>query len=260
MMDLNNMNLENALEAVTQIVTIAGHSVIQEMKHYPIEVKRKEDGSIQTNLDLLSEKLIIEQLSKLFPEFGYLSEERGSGGAKDVRWIIDPIDDTEKLKRGMQGWSIIVALQIFCEIVLGVIYDPVQKSMFTAIRKRGAYHNGRRIQVSRVDSMKNAHFCHSGLKQLAQSSYWNSFKTLLEEVDSENGAGGYQGWMNIAAGKADLGLHCWLGPEDIAAASIIIKEAGGKVTGLDGKFNLESDPVLVSNGLLHQDALKAIRA
>lgn len=250
--------LEGMTKAAVDAAKAAGRSLKKMMNN--IHVKRKKDGTLVTNLDIAADQIILSNLQNAFPQYGYLSEESGVFGSRDARWIIDPVDGSDLLSRGIPLWSIMIAFELQKQVVLGIIYNPILGHLFVARKGCGAYLNGKKIQVSRTDTLKNSFLCHSGQERLSYSRRWKGFRSLLRKVGFERGIGDYWGWMLIAIGKADIGFHHWLGPEDMAAAKIIIEEAGGVMTDLDGINSIYNGHALVSNGLLHQQALKIIKA
>lgn len=218
----------------------------------------KFDGTIVTNVDKMVERMIIGCLRPDSPKIGYLGEECGESGSEVRRWIIDPIDGTDLFARGMPGWAVMIALEWHYEIVLGVIYNPVSNELYTACRGKGAFLNGKRIHVSKTRQLEKAFFLYSGTSELLHDKYRVGFTTLLIHTLAERGIADCSGWMWIADGRADFGIHAGLGIEDVAAPKVIIEEAGGKMTEWDGS-DIDTcaftGKVVVSNGKLYKEIL-----
>lgn len=218
----------------------------------------KSDGTIVTSVDEMVERIMIGFIRPYSPKIGYLGEECGESGGKDRRWIIDPIDGTDLFVRGLPGWATMLALEWENEIVLGVVYNPVTKELYTARQGKGAFLNGKRIYVSKTEKLRDAFLLYSGINELFAGNYQQGFTSLLTKVGFERGIADCAGWMWVADGRADVAVHAGLGPEDIAAPKIIIEEAGGKITECDSSYIFTTGfdgNAVASNGFLHPEVL-----
>lgn len=249
-------NFPEILKFAEEVALGAGRILLEGQKD--LGVATKPDGSLVTNMDAVAEKFIIRTIRKKFPEHGFLGEETGKSGNQKVRWIIDPVDGTENYSSGMPDWSVMLALQVNGRILLGVIYDPVKGVLYSASYRGGAFRNDRQMMVSSCASLAKSSLLYSSAEKILRSAYGKGFRKLLQGVCSSQEVGDCPGWMLIAEGKADIGFHFWLGPEDIAAPRIIIEEAGGSVTDLRGRKSIHSGHALATNGKLHSEVLQLI--
>ncbi len=217
-----------------------------------------------TEMDPRAEALIVERLRREFPDDAILAEERGaSGGRSGRRWIIDPLDGTTNYAHGLPIFAVSIALEDRHGIALGVINDPNQRETFTAERGGGAYLNGERLAVS-------------GTKRLNESLLATGFPYNIRESPQTNlpeyGAFSLrsQGVRRmgsavldlayVAAGRIDGYWELRLGPWDVAAGSLMVEEAGGRVTSLTGgALDLMAPEIVASNDHIHDEMLETLR-
>ena len=252
-------NFEEMLNVATQAALEAGSALLQTSRQN-IRIFAKSDGTRCTNMDIEAEEIIIRILREHFPDFGFLGEETGASGEKNVRWICDPIDGTELFIANIPCWSIMLAFELEGKIILGVIYNPSTGELYRAFSGGGAFLNNRQIFVSRKKSLSESSLLFSGKEEMLGSRFWPGLKQLICKTGSTAEIGEYFGWMFVACGFWELGAHYDLGPEDIVAAKIIIEEAGGRLTDIEGRDTIYSGHALVSNGILHGQALKIINS
>jgi len=221
----------------------------------------KRDNSPVTIADLEAEKFITESLTKEFPDCGFLCEETGEHEpSKKRRWIIDPIDGTKNFIRGIPVWSVLVALEEKSEVTVGVIHNPVTNDTWTAAKNLGARHNGQPISVSRR-SLEKGLLLHGGISILKKSPYWNGFLGLVDATERQRGFGDVLGYTMVAEGKAEIYLDFWLKPWDLAAPSIVVREAGGIYTDLRGNATIYGGNALVTNSKeMHTKVLEILNA
>ena len=227
-------------------------------------IREKSPANLVTEVDIQSEKFIIEVLTENHPEIGLLTEEQDISEVSSLpeRWIIDPLDGTTNFAHGYPMFGVSIALERNNIIELGVVYVPILDELFTAQRGKGAHLNGNSIRVSKVDKINNS-FLASGFPYDAwtnkdnNSQEWaNIIKTV---VSSRCDGSAAIDLCYVAAGILDgyweLDLEAW----DMAAGSLIVEEAGGRVTLPNGKeFTPNQRGVLASNGLLHNSILEKL--
>ena len=222
------------------------------------EVTIKPDQTPVTQADREAERAIINILGRAFPEWGFLGEEFGEAGAKDIRWIIDPIDGTKNFVRRIPIWAVLIALEERGEITMGVVYNSVSAELFTARRGDGAFLNGERIRVSACDDLKDATVLHAGLRLLREAGHWEGFLRLVDAGSRTRGFGDYYGYGLLAQGKAEIYVEVDLKPWDIAPVKILVEEAGGRLTDFSGRPTIYDGRVLATNGRLHVEALRLL--
>lgn len=226
-------------------------------------VRYKGPVDLVTEYDEESERIITGMLRDTFPTYGFLAEEGGiTTGDDDARWIIDPIDGTTNFAHGFPFFAISIALQKAGELVLGVVYNPVLEELFVAERGAGATLNGERIHTSATTELMRAllvsgfPYDHADLP--AALELWNRFATL-SQGQRRTGAAALD-CCYVACGRFDAYYEEFVSPWDIAAGALIIAEAGGTVTDLQGSsLDLGVRGIVASNGAL-QPALIEVTA
>jgi histidinol-phosphatase len=249
---------DRAIAAAVDAARAAGEIA---MRYYTsgFDVSIKDDQSPVTQADREAEKAIVEILSRAFPSHGILGEELGARGDAEVRWIVDPIDGTRNFVRHVPIWATLIALEERGEITAGVIHVPPTGEMYTARRGRGAFLNGERLDVSTCAVMGEAFLVHGGLGLIKHAGRWDGFMRLVDATERQRGFGDYMGYTVVAGGKGEIYLEVDLKPWDLAACKILVEEAGGVFTDLDGRATIYSGHALASNGRLHEAALALLR-
>lgn len=227
-----------------------------------LEHQEKEDTSIVTKADIEADEMIIKEIQSKYPDHSILSEEKGEVGPKsDYLWIIDPLDGTNNFSRGIPIFSTAIALAYKKEPILSVVYNPITNTLFNAEKGKGAYWNGEKIKVSEENQVEKLLICfgrgkESNDRQAMKEAVTNVYSKvrsvrLLMSASLE--------LAYVASGRVDafavLGLHSW----DFIGGLLLVEEAGGKVTNLDGsKWGIESTYILASNGNVHDQLLKIL--
>lgn len=248
--------LSAALEAAR-----AAASVIQALYRHNLAVQLKDDKSPVTEADVRAEQVIRALLSERFPGFGFHGEETGSErlDAESV-WLVDPIDGTKSFVRDCPFFSTQIALQRAGRLVLGVSNAPAYGELAWAEAGQGAFLDGQAIRVSAVTALSQAILSTGNLKTLAASTGWARFGDLIGRVNRLRGYGDFLHYHLLARGALDVVIESDVNILDIAALSVIVKEAGGTFTDLDGgEVQLGTTTVLASNGPLHAPVLAAMR-
>jgi myo-inositol-1(or 4)-monophosphatase len=229
-------------------------------EHHIIDYKGEID--IVTEADRMSEDLILSRIRDRFPHHTILSEESPpTEGDPAFRWIIDPLDGTTNYAHGFPVFCVSIALERDGDICLGVIYNPMLDEMFLAERGKGAFLNGRRIQVSVTATLSRGLLATGFPYDIRQSTdnNMNYFIGMALSAQAIRRAGSAALDMAyVAAGRFDGFWELKLKPWDTAAGWILILEAGGAITDIFGHpFHLESPHILASNGKL-QEAMIAV--
>ncbi|MBA3582480.1 MAG: inositol-phosphate phosphatase [Gammaproteobacteria bacterium] len=239
----------------------AARAAQQVINHYyqsNLQVTIKSDQSPVTIADVESEKVIKSIIHAAFPDHGFYGEETGQENMQaDYLWLIDPIDGTKSFVRRYPMFSTQIALMHKGELILGVSNAPAFGEMAWAEKGTGAYLNGAPIRVSDVRAIKNATLSTGNIATLARSPSWGRLGQLINQVHRIRGYGDFLHYHLLAAGKIDLVVESDVNILDIAALSVIIKEAGGVFTDLEGQaLNLATRSVLSSNSVaLHREVL-----
>ena len=229
-----------------------------------LRVEAKPDRTFVTEVDRAIEVMIRERLADAFPDHGIVGEEYGveSAGAA-VRWYVDPIDGTHNFIRGVPLFGTLLAVERDGELQAGVLSAPALRERWWAHRGGGAWarHLGseapERIRVSGVTAVADAQFLYGSGHDIESSGRAPGFRGLLGRVWRERGFGDFWGYALIAEGAAEAMVEVDLSPWDAAAPFILVEEAGGRATDLEGRRRIDSRTFLSSNGRLH-DEIRAI--
>ena len=232
------------------------------LDHYRrgFSVSLKADRSPVTEADREAERAIVGVLRARCPDHGTLGEELGESGPRARRFIVDPIDGTRNFVRRIPTWAVLIALEEAGRVTAGVVYQPVTGVLHTAGLGAGAYRDGERIRVSPVDALEGALVVHSSVNFLRRSAYWEGFLRLADRTQVQRGFGDFSAYLWVAEGQGEIALSTTVKAWDVAALKIIVEEAGGRLTDLDGRSGIYGRTVFASNGLLHDVALEAMRA
>jgi len=232
-------------------------------RHYAgaIAARAKADGSPVTDADLESERTIRALIESRFPDDGFFGEESAATrmDAEHV-WLVDPIDGTKSFVRRYPMFSTQVAVMSRGRLELGVSTAPAYGGETAwAERGSGSFLDGARLAVSRVARLEEATLSTGNLRTLAKGPRWAAFGRIVARLDRIRGFGDFLHYHLLAAGKIDAVLESDINILDIAALTVIVEEAGGRVTDLDGKpIGLESRSILATNGALHEAILGAL--
>jgi myo-inositol-1(or 4)-monophosphatase len=229
-----------------------------------IEIRKKGTIDLVTEIDLAVERMIRALVATRHPDHDILAEELGgpSGPRSRYCWIVDPLDGTTNYAHGLPLFCCSVALEVDGVLEVGAIYDPTRDELFTAERGKGAYLNGVRLRVSEtstlIDSLLVTGFPYAVQEQLRELV--GLFSAFVAESRAVRRLGSAAlDIAYVAAGRMDgfweQGLNAW----DIAAGVLLVQEAGGRVTGLEGgPFVLGTGRILASNGLIHDDMRRVV--
>lgn len=217
-----------------------------------------------TKYDYAAQKIILQIITRAFPTHSLLSEE-GISITKNspYQWIIDPLDGTTNFSRGIANFSSSIALSHRGKIILGVITLPAQKETCWAAAGQGTFLNGKRVRVSKTKNLRSSLIGVSMLRSRAALEIGaKTFQKLLSVPIKPRIFGSIAADLaRVASGQLDAVVFNHSMPWDIAAGILLVKEAGGKVTGRDGKatISLKKIQLVASNGHLHKGILSALR-
>jgi histidinol-phosphatase len=225
-----------------------------------LHVMSKPDLTPVTDADQAVEEAIRRTLSRVRSRDAITGEEQGSSGHSQRRWVIDPIDGTKNFVRGVPVWATLVALVVDEEVVLSVVSAPQLQRRWWASTGNGAW-TGRsllkatRCAVSDVRRLEDASLSYSSLHGWDERERLDDFLSLMRRCWRTRAYGDFWSYMLIAEGAVDLAAEPELHLYDMAALDIIVREAGGRFTSLDGTDGPFGGNALASNGHLHDAAL-----
>jgi histidinol phosphatase-like enzyme (inositol monophosphatase family) len=257
-MGLKQKHLDNFLSFA--IKTIRKSEKIT-LKYYGKTVKHKlkKNKTPVTLADIKCEKFIISRITEKFPGHGLLTEETGIiEKQSEFKWIIDPIDGTRNFIRKHPYWGTLLALEYMGEVVLGIISMPAAGELIYAVKGGGCFLNNKKTRVSKIKNIKDSYCIYGSLELIINQPYKNNFLNLIKQCTYSRGFGDCHGHTFIIDGKAEIMVDPNVAPYDIAASKLCIAEAGGILTDLNGNDTIYSGSALISNGKVHDEALKII--
>lgn len=239
--------------AFAQDLARQGGELIRDNFGQHIDVQQKADHTPVTEVDIAINKLIISAVEKTYPEHGVLGEELSHGtGEEDLQWLVDPLDGTQCFIDGLKQSTCVIGLTKAGKVLLAAVCDPFKDCVYSAIKDQGAFCNGERMHVSN-QPLKGARVLGDTISQ----SYDAVFETAGAKLENAHGAAFT--CMTVASGEADALLKSSIDYHDVGPSSLIVQEAGGKFTDLNGSEVLfdgsYSGPVVVSNGVCHEAIL-----
>jgi histidinol-phosphatase len=224
-----------------------------------LAVETKPDLSPVTEADRAVEQVLRKRIGDERPGHSVVGEEFGADEKGSACWILDPIDGTKNYVRGLPVWATLIALERDGRVEVGVASAPALHRRWWAARGQGSFVDGRRIHVSRVADLGDAVLSYASLTSWEQHGMGQEFLALARACWRTRGFGDFWSHMLVAEGAADLAVEPEVEVWDLAAPQVIVEEAGGRFTNLDGIPTPAGGSVVSSNGLLHDRVLATLR-
>lgn len=225
-------------------------------------VRAKLDRSVVTEADLATERALRSLIGEHRPGDGVLGEELDETPGDGRRWILDPIDHTDNYTRGIEVFATLIALEEEGRITVGVVSSPAMGRRWWAARGEGAHTtgpacpDGTRMHVSAVTDLSDAHLSYAALDHWERRGLTSGIVGLSTATRYEFASACFWGQMLVAEGRCDVSLNPRGKVWDNAPIQVIIEEAGGRFTDLAGAPRIDQDCAIVTNGLLHAEALR----
>lgn len=257
------LDLEQARD-VAIAAADAASKVIMRYFQGDFDVELKADQTPVTVADRLAEDVIRETILDAFPDHAIFGEERGmspgaEGSGSACTWLVDPIDGTKSFVRGYGMFSCQIALMEKGRLVLGVSTAPAFNEQAVGVDGLGAVLDGRELSVSSVENIEKAAISTGNIGSLARSDHWRSLGRILARAYTTRGYGDFYHYHRLAAGQLDAVIESDLNILDIAALTVVVREAGGVVTDLAGDpIGMKTVSVLAANPALHAELLAAL--
>jgi histidinol-phosphatase len=252
-----NRDLELALE----LADLADAVSLRHFRSHDLAVETKSDDTPVTQADRGAEAAMRRALSTARPDHAVLGEEEGLLGPPDAthRWVLDPIDGTANYVRGVPIWATLIGLMEGDDVVAGVVAAPALGRRWWAARGEGAFADGTAIHVSDVDTLPETHLAHAGVGTFFEFGYGDALVDLTRRVWRSRGIGDF--WMHclVAEGAFDVAVEPVVSLWDLAAVTVIVEEAGGRFSALDGSPGPNGGSALSTNGRLHDEVLAAFQ-
>jgi myo-inositol-1(or 4)-monophosphatase len=247
------------LETAVEIAREAGALLANYFeRHIPFQIKGEFD--LVTEADRASERLVVEKLRSYFPAHSVVAEEGGGHeGSSDYRWYVDPLDGTTNFAHGFPMFNVTLALERAGQVIAGLIYDPLRQELFTAEHGGGAYLNNRRIRVSSARTLTDA-LGSTGFPSRKRSHNVNIhfyYQLAMASHGVRRTGSAALDLAYVACGRLDFFWEFGLKPWDQAAGTLLVEEAGGKISDMSGQPHsvTASDNLLADNALLHDEVL-----
>jgi histidinol-phosphatase len=224
-----------------------------------LEITTKPDRSFVTQADTAIERMIRDHLSSAFPGHGLVGEEYGTeAGDASVRWYIDPIDGTHNFIRGVPLFGTLLAVERDGELQAAVLSAPALDERWWGWRGGGAWARNRgetaprRISVSGIAAIADAQLLYGSGRDIVASGRAPGFDALIADAWRDRGFGDFWGYALVAEGAAEAMIEVGLSAWDAAAPLLLVEEAGGRATDLEGRRKVDSGTFIASNGRLHE--------
>jgi histidinol-phosphatase len=246
--------MSSHLDVALELADIADVITLARFRAPDLRVDTKSDHTPVTDADRATEQALRDALQRLRPEQAIVGEEFGGDGQAEWRWILDPIDGTINYANGVPVWATLIALMRGDRAVCGVVSAPALRRRWWAATGPGAFtDSGERIRVSRTPVLEDAYVSVTDPRDFATRGGEDGFRQVLTRARVVRAFGDFWSHMLVAEGVIDVAIEAWVNPWDVAAAQVILKEAGGRFSDFDGADRIDSGNVITTNGLLHEE-------
>jgi myo-inositol-1(or 4)-monophosphatase len=238
------------LNVAIEAAHAAGNIMRRQMQHVDaIPVERKARHDYVSEVDKACEAEIVREISRYYPDHAFLCEEGGETGDSEYIWVIDPLDGTSNYLHGIPHFAVSIAQQVKGRTEHAVVYDPIRDELFTASKGSGAFLNNKRIRVSARNGLEGAVLATAFpfRKREHLQAYAKVFQAVFSKVEDFRRAGTASldlAW--VAAGRMDGYFEVALKPWDVAAGTLIVREAGGVVMDFDGHDAVENSGSIIA--------------
>ncbi len=252
---------QTALAVAVKAARAAGE-ISRERFGSALQINHKGRNNIVTDVDCLSEEAILKILRREFPDHGILAEESGkSDGDTPYTWIIDPLDGTNNYLFGLPFYSVSIALMQENDIFLGVVYDPLRDELFSSVKGSGAWMNDKRISVTVETKMANSFIGSDvGYDSVEGKRMLDTLGMLWPRTHGVRIVGSaVLGLAYVACGRVSLYIHRNLYPWDMAAGTLLVREAGGVVTDWKGRdVGMQTKQIAAANMMLNKEFVELV--
>src|SRR5215475_4236678 len=250
---------------LTGIADEADRMAMRYFRTTELRVDRKGDGTLVTQVDRGIEEMARGKITGAGAAIDVLGEEMGGQGKESAntsdraRLIIDPIDGTEEFSRGIPTFGTLLAIELKGEIVAGMCSAPALGTRWWAYRGEGAFRDGEKIRVSQTPRLNEAMVFTTGTGPSKGPEDRARIRRLLDASRNSRCLGGFWQHMLVAEGAIDAALDWTSKPWDLAPLGIIVEEAGGRSTNVQGERTIYTGDFLSTNGIIHAEAMKLLR-
>ena len=246
-----------------EIANHADEIALRYFRAQDLQIERKKDGTAVTQADREVEEMARARVAAAGVELEVLGEEMGGGTASAAgtrpRLIIDPIDGTEEFSRGIPTFGTLMGVETGGAIVAAMASAPKLHSRWEAYRGEGAYRGKKKLQVSNIENLKDAMVFSTGTGPSKDSADQTRIRRYLDAARNGRSFGGFWQHMLVAEGSIESALDWTSKPWDLAPLILIVTEAGGKSTSLNGNATIYEKSLLSTNGRIHEEVLAVLR-
>jgi myo-inositol-1(or 4)-monophosphatase len=260
------MPASDLMNVMVGAVRKAGRSLARDFGEVEqLQVSVKGPSNFVSAADMRAEDILFKELSKARAGYGFLMEERGAVAGPDAshRWIVDPLDGTTNFLHGIPLFAISVALEREGEVVAGVIYNPALNELYTAEKGKGAFLNDRRLRVANRRALQDCVVA-VGIPHRGREGHGRFLKeceaAMRETAGLRRGGAASIDLAWVASGRYDAYWEHGLQPWDIAAGLLMVREAGGTVSDIEGGMKMfDTGGIVAANGQIHKQIVSLLR-
>ena len=260
---LSDILLTNIFQTAIVAAQSAGQFIMENVDK-AIEINYKGRANVVTEVDRGAEEIIISMIKDRFPDHQILAEETPAiNTSSPFKWIIDPLDGTTNFIHGLPAFAVSIAVEYNSDVIIGVVYDPSRKELFSAIKNRGSFLNRKQIKVSNIKTLSESLLATGFPYELQYNFNLNMdiFRKMYQKSQGVRRIGSaVLDLCYTACGRFDGFWEFDLNPWDVAAGALIVQEAWGMVGGFNGsKFRSDNaSQIIATNGRIHAELLKII--
>lgn len=247
------------LPFLAELAARADELALARFRAADLHVEQKPDTTLVTEADLRIEEAVRELCASRHPELGVFGEERGeTAGSSGARLILDPIDATANFARGIPVFATLLAIEEEGEVVAGLVSSPALATRWSAARGDGAYRNRERVRVSGQKELARAQAFHGSLGGYEAVPASRGIAQLVGRTHRDRGFGDFWQHVLVAEGAGEVAVDPIVHPWDIAPLQILVEEAGGRATSLEGERSIYAGSLVTTNGALHTEVLELL--
>jgi histidinol-phosphatase len=253
------VDLADDLALAHRLADAADAITLARFRSQDLHVEAKPDLTPVSDADLAVEDAVRRVLAQQRPGDAVLGEEHGVTGEGPRQWVVDPVDGTKNFVRGVPVWATLIALRVEGRVEVGVVSAPALGRRWWASRGHGAFADGAPICVSRVAALQDAHLSYSSLTGWEDQGRLEGLLQLSRDCWRTRAFGDFWSHVLVAEGAVDASFEPEVSLWDLAPLQVIVEEAGGRFSSLEGEARPDGGSVVCSNGLLHDEVLAALR-
>ena len=243
---------------LAEIADAADAIALRHFRRRDLRVDTKSNQTPVSEADLAIESAARRIAAQRHPDLGMLGEEEGSTGSTTRRLILDPIDATRNFVRGIPVFAMLIAVELEGEVVAGLVSAPALGTRWHAARGAGAWSGQRRLTVSRIADWSEAQVFHGSLGGSEKTQWSDRVARISARAHRDRGFGDFWQHMLVAEGAGEMALDPGTSPWDVAPLLVIVEEAGGRATTVEGERTIYGNSLVSSNGVMHEAAIAAL--